>query len=141
MEDDKSIQGNIDNRLRHYQVLMDHRQRVEGIFWSRIQTLHAIQAGVLAGSYALRNDCWYSQAILLLGFLLTFFLYVLCHNDRQDAEVNQECMFQLGDSLGIRWSSEPRGIREFLRSHRILFLVVAIFLCVDLALSVYFWVT
>lgn len=44
------------DKLTLYQTLMTHRQHAEKVFWSRIQTLHVIQAAVLGGGYYLWKD-------------------------------------------------------------------------------------
>ncbi len=114
-----------------YNTLLSRRQHIESIFWSRIVTLHAIQAAVLGGGYALQkaHDPALSVALLVIGLLLTLLLFILAHNDWNDARINDKMMHNLGDSINIRRTAE----RHCLKSHWILYVVIILFFLVDFA--------
>ena len=127
------------NRLARYQILMQRRQNIERIFWSRIQTLHLIQAGVLGGSFSLwkyhNNHPAFYLGLLILGIILTIILFVVCKNDWNDARRNDEGMHSLGDSLGIRRTAERKRKP---RSHRLFYGVFPLFIFIDVELFLYF---
>ena len=133
------------NQLLRYQLLIQHRQHVERIFWSRIQVLHLIQAAVIGGSFYVIGqkelpNC-FSYVLLGLGIILTITLFILCKYDWKSAEVNKNSLYNLGDALGIRWAPErPHiticGHRMRISGHRILYFVVILFIPVDILLLV-----
>ena len=141
------------NQLARYQILAQHRQHLDRQFWSRVQILHLIQAGVLAGSFYLwKYHCVppaFYLGILVLGIILTIILRIICKYDWDDVEENKKRLYHLGDTLGIRWGAERQiQICKFGRAIRIpkccyghnLFLygVFPLFIVVDSLLFLYF---
>jgi hypothetical protein len=128
-----------DNGLEKYQTLLLHRQHAEKVFWSRIQTLHAIQAGILTGGFfSLLNE--YPKlaiAAFSLGAVLSFMLGYLAYNDWSDAKSNQEVMQRLGDILGIRRTAKMNCVRKYLRSHITLFIIIGVFAFGDIAIAIW----
>jgi len=126
------------NNLAHYQVLMTRRQHIENIFWSRVQTLHAIQAAILASGFFLIEKDYriLSVAVFSFGAFLTFFLGWLSHNDWSDAAVNDSDMHRLGDILHIRRTADRRYLKKLLKGHRIMYILMVIFLAGDTALAI-----
>jgi hypothetical protein len=118
------------DKLTLYQTLMTHRQHAEKIFWSRIQTLHIIQAAVLGGGYYLWKDkgLGLSVALIFVGILLTLLLGRLACNDWSDASVNKELMCKLESALKFNRAAK----RKCLLSHSILFSVIGLFLTLDI---------
>ena len=121
-----------------YSILSQHRQYLDKMFWSRVQVLHAIQAGVLAAGYLLRNEAWYAEALFSIGALLTFFVGLMAWYDWQSAEANKEALYELGDRLGIRWSAEKRNIRRLLPGHVLLYIIIILFILADGFCAIYF---
>ena len=106
------MQSQPDSNLVKYQILLQHRQFLDRLFWSRVQTFHAIQAAVLAGSFAVRDKGWYDEGLLALGATLAIALLFICRNDWADAECNKQALYSLGEYLGIRRGSK-RGCEWF----------------------------
>ncbi len=128
--DNSNIPKTYSEKITLYQTLLNRRQHIENIFWSRIQTLHLIQAAVLGGGYFLgriEGEIVLSVALLLIGLLLTVLLGYLACNDWNDARVNDKKMYTL-DELGIRRTAN----RDCLRSHSILFCAIILFLVIDI---------
>jgi hypothetical protein len=131
------------NRLAKYQILIQHKQYIDKLFWSRVQILNLIQAGILAGSYALRDkylEIWPSYPVLSIGILvtgiiLTIILLLVARLDWRDSQRNDAILYSLGDRLGIRWTAE-RGRFEP-RGHRLFFFAFGLFLTIDSSLIVY----
>lgn len=133
------------NQLARYQLLVQHREYIDRVFWSRIQVLHLIQAGVIAGSFYVRPEhCGgypiLSFIILVLGIILTIILRIMAGHDWDDATVNNMTLYHLGDTLEIRWGAERKktfGLE--IKGHQLfLNLVFPLFLVVDLSLLLYF---
>ena len=129
------------NQLARYQILMQHRQHVERIFWSRIQILHLIQAAVIGGIFYIYKaelpTCFYF-VLLGLGIILTVLLLILCIYDWKSAEVNKERLYSLGDALSITWSGKRWHIHSLhITAHRILFVVIVLFIILDAGLLSY----
>lgn len=145
-------------RLARYQILVHHKEYLDKLFWSRVQILHLIQAGVLGGSFYLwskySNHPWLYVGILALGIFLTVVLFRVAYCGRRDAIRNDVTLYKLGDSLGIRWCAERDvkiHIRKFskvfdehsliskaLMGHKLFYAVFVIFIGVDSALMGYF---
>jgi len=129
-------------QLARYQILMQHRQHVERIVWSRIQVLYLIQAGVLGGSFYLIGKRFqiFSPPLLFVGIVLTVILFFICINDWMDAGRNDRSMHNLGHGLGIRRTAERWRIfrRWRIRSRVLLYVVIIFFILLDLALLWYF---
>ena len=126
------------NRLERYRILMQHREYRDRLFWSRIQILHLIQAGVLAGSFYLAKQGFaiiFPSILLFLGVILTITLLVMCKYDWSDATRNEKELYSLGDTLGIRWSAERwRIFGHTIRGHILLYGVFTSFIIMDLYL-------
>ena len=117
-------------KITLYQTLMTHRQHAENVFWSRIQTLHAIQAAVLVGGYFLWKipEEWWAILPLVLGLILTVLLGMLARNDWSDANINKVLMDSLESDLGF---SRAKA-RCCLLSHNILYAMIYLLGVVDL---------
>lgn len=136
------------NLLTRYQILMQHRQHAERTFWSRIQVLHLIQAAVIGGSFYIHYveniPACFSLILLGFGILLTVILFILCIYDWQSAKVNQVELFNLGATLGIKWSPERCSLKIWnnvhfkLTAHGILYFVIILFIILDVGLFSYF---
>ncbi|MDO8472585.1 MAG: hypothetical protein Q7T05_02070 [Dehalococcoidia bacterium] len=127
------------NDLTRYQILMDRRFQIEKVFWSRVQTLHVIQAAVLASGFFLLVEKHYrflSGIMLLFGAILTFFLGLLAHNDWKDAAANDIDSERLCKELNIKRTAGRHGITKFLNSHRIMFILIGMFLAIDIILAI-----
>jgi len=123
------------NQLARYQILMQRRQQIERIFWSRIQILHLIQAGVLGGSFYLKNTCFatFAPPLLFVGIVLTIILFVICMHDWMDARINDVQMHNIGGTLSIRRTAERWSIFGCkIQTHKLLYVVVILFILVDL---------
>ena len=141
--------------LQRYSVLMSQRQHQDRLFWSRVQTLYVIQAGVLGGSYAIALKahgplkttlealrlCDFAVGLLLLGVVLTMMIGLLCCYDWQDFRVNESRLFSLGDRIGISQGVKHTGIRRWLPGNRVLNLSVIGFAVIDLAVAFAYYPT
>lgn len=81
-----------------YDSLMKHRIYQDGLLWSRVQLVIAIQAAVIAGGYKERATLA-GPLIMLLGAWVTFVVLLLILRDYDDSCVNQELMDRLADEL------------------------------------------
>jgi hypothetical protein len=127
------------NLLTRHNSLMQQRQYQDRLFWSRVQTLYAVQAAVLGGSFTLQTE-WYGWAIALLGIFLTALIGLLCSYDWQDAKVNQIEFFRLCDYLNIHWGAKHVCIRKYLPGNSIFKWTIIGFLMLDTALGcLFFW--
>lgn len=129
-----------------YQALTEHRIHQDQLLWSRVQTLHLIQAGILGGSFALRFSSSipvFGGILLILGGFLTFFLFLITRYDYLDQKVNQPLMDELAERLlpqdmrskyKVRWTAE----RAFLPGHCVFSFIIVGFIAVDLILGVAF---
>jgi hypothetical protein len=124
--------------LTRYQILMNRRFTIEKIFWSRIQTLHAIQAGILGSGFILLMDDRriLSGFVFLFGALLTSLLYGLAHNDWNDASVNDCEYCILEKKVNIARTAGRQGIWRLLKSHSIMFSLIKLFLFIDAVFAV-----
>ena len=129
------------NQLARYQILMQHRQHVERIFWSRIQILHLIQTAVIGGSFYLMKNTEtinFAPALLFFGIVLTLILFIICIHDWMDAKRNDTRLDRLGDTLGVRRTAERWLIFCWgIKTHRLLYIAIILFILVDLALLSY----
>jgi hypothetical protein len=128
------------SELEYHRSLMEHRQSIDRLFWSRTQTLYAVQAAVLGGAFALKDDS-YGWALLLFGAFLTAMLGLLCSYDWQGVKVNESTFFDLCDRLGIYWDAKPSGIRKLLPGNSIFKWVIILFIWINAALAFHlFWI-
>ena len=129
-----------DDKLALYQILQSHRQNAEKNFWSRIQTLHAIQAGILAGGFFLMQAGgllpWVAAPLFILGAILTGLLRHLLRNDWYDANANKKAMRKLEKKFCINRTAGFDQRRRRHRSHRIQFRFIGIFFWIDIVLAV-----
>jgi hypothetical protein len=120
-------------KITFYQTLSNRRQNIEAIFWSRVQTLHAIQVAVLGGAFYLwkiHSELGLAVAVLSLGIILTLTLGRLAYNDWKDTSINDCIMHKLGDELGITKSAHRE---DYFKSHNILFYLIILFFMLDIA--------
>lgn len=141
------------NRLARYQILVQHKEYLDKLFWSRVQILYLIQAGVLGGSFYLWQYLSSHKPLLIglmaLGIFLTAILFRVAYCGRKDAISNDTALYKLGDSLGIRWCArrdvkifwvfrEKSLISKMLMGHKLFYAVFGVFIGVDSALMGYF---
>ena len=140
-----------------YRALVQHKIYENQLQWSMVQTLHAIQVGVLAGAFALKYAGWnipnyFGGTLLFLGGLLTLALFIIVLRANKDQAVNDDIMDQLECDLlkeanmqedgkimrteerEIKWTAE----RHCLRSNRIFCLIMVAFAVIDFTLAGYF---
>ena len=124
--------------LARYEILMTRRFTIEKVFWSRIQTLHAIQAAVLASGFLLlMHDDPYptlSGCVFSLGALLTCLLYFLARNDWNDAKANDAEYSDLEKRVCIKRTAGR--CCKLLRSHSIMFFIMKLFLALDAVFAI-----
>jgi hypothetical protein len=123
--------------FQRFEFLVNKRYHTEKIFWSRIQTLHAVQAAILAGGFALASQGHRITSFLtfLLGFILTLLISRLAKNDWSDSKVNDTLL----ESLYRDFNFRRTGTRlcGCLRSHVILLnIIIPLFLIINLVLAV-----
>lgn len=126
-----------------YQSLVQHRIHQDQLLWSRVQIVHAVQAGVLAGAFAL-NFAWhysfFAGLLLVIGGLLTFLLFFLVKRDYADHIVNADIMDKLAKRLlpfdmkngKVKWTAK----RRFLRGHQMIYCSIIGFTVLDFVLGV-----
>ena len=106
-----------------YQSLIQHRIHQDRLLWSRVQTVHAVEAGILAGAFALNfgwKNPFFAGLLLIIGGVLTLFLFFLVKRDYADHMVNAKIMDKLAERLlpsnmkennfGVRWTAKRRGL-------------------------------
>lgn len=81
-----------------YAALLSHALHQDALLWSRTQLLTAVQAAILASSYALRTT-WLALALLTMGAVLTVLIAILVEKDQRDRDVNQHILDALADRL------------------------------------------
>ncbi len=140
-----------------YRALVQHKIYENRLQWSMVQTLYAIQAGVLAGAFALKYAGWavpdyFGGLLLILGGSLTLALLAIVLRANKDQAVNDDIIDQLKYDLlkesniqedgefrrteerRIRWTAE----RFCLRSNKIFCLIMVVFAIIDFTLGGYF---
>jgi hypothetical protein len=134
-----------------YPALMAHVLHQDRLIWDIAQLVIALQAGVLASSYAAREH-WLGPAILLLGAGVTLVLLALVVKCEMDRDVNRELMDMLGSRfiptevraellrLGrreplVRISATPPRWYRFVRGRYIVRAVLVFVTALDLALA------
>lgn len=75
-----------------YQALMAHALNQDGLMWSRVQILIAIQGAAIAAGYTLRHELWLAMFLMVVAALLTFFVILLARNDLLDRNTNLRLM-------------------------------------------------
>lgn len=88
-----------------------HEDRLK---WSRLQALAAVQAGVLAASYAVRHDLWFATSIVVAGIILSVLLFFLMQRDQLIRDANIRLVSGIVTDPPRRWFAPLRG-REILR--------------------------
>jgi len=81
-----------------YSSLMGHRLHQDNLLWSRTRILMTVQAAVIAGAYFQRS-VWIGPAVLYLGAILIFVLYLWILRDQDDRDVNEEITDRLAERL------------------------------------------
>ncbi len=123
-----------------YQSLIQHRIHQDRLLWSRVQTVHAVEAGILAGAFALNfgwKNPFFAGLLLIIGGVLTLFLFFLVKRDYADHMVNAKIMDKLAERLlpfdmklnnfKVRWAAKRRG----LRGHHMIYGSIITFTAVD----------
>jgi len=127
-----------------YQALVQHKIHQDQLLWSRVQIIHAIQVGVLAGGFAL-HFAWGNSSLggwlLVCGGLLTLFLFFLVIGDYADMKVNEDIMKGLAERLlpsdmkdeekEIRWTGKRVLPGRFLSGHYMIYGSMILFIVVD----------
>ena len=130
-----------DNRLCcMYQSLVQHRIHQDRLLWSRVQTVHAVEAGILAGGFALaviRQYLFSAGLLLIIGGVLTLFLFLMIKRDYADHMVNADIMRELAERLlpsdmkvqnfKVRWAAKRRG----LLGHHMIYISIIGFTALD----------
>ena len=81
-----------------FAALMGQYTHQNGLLWSRVQTLSAIQAAVIAGAFAVpKEPAVYYVGILLLGIILTILMLPLIWRDIKVRDCNKEIIEKLGE--------------------------------------------
>lgn len=135
-----------------YQALVQHRIHQDQLLWSRVQIIHAIQAGALAGGFAL-HFAWESSLlgglVMVGGGLLTLGIFVLVVADYADMKVNVHIMDKLAKRLlpcaiqaiqgPIRWTDETVLNRKsvFARGHYIIYASIIVVVVMDFVLGAF----
>ncbi len=127
-----------------YQSLVQHKIHQDQLLWSRIQILHALQAAVLAGGFALHYT-WeasnFGGVLLLCGGVLTLVLFFLVLGDWADMKVNEGIMEELARRLlpvgmknkVIRWTDRDvwHRKRRCVEGHYMIYGALILFMMVD----------
>lgn len=124
-----------------YQSLVQHRIHQDQLLWSRVQILHAIQAAVLAGGFAL-HFAWGNSLlggwVLVSGGLLTLCMFFLVLGDYADMKVNAPIMDELARRLlpphikgPIRWTDETVLHRRLVPGHYMIYASIILLMVVD----------
>ena len=128
-----------------YQSLVQHKIHQDQLLWSRIQIVHAIQVGALAGGFAL-HLAWHNSFLgglaLIGGGLLTLFLFFLVLGDYADMEVNEPIMKDLARRLlpfgtkgEVRWTDRSVLYRRVLPGHYMIYAGLILFMTADFVLG------
>ncbi|OGO24356.1 MAG: hypothetical protein A2Z28_06520 [Chloroflexi bacterium RBG_16_51_9] len=134
-----------DNICSLYQVLVQHRIYEGSLFWSRVQTLHAVQAGILAAGFTFRfawSIRYFDGLILILGGALTLFLFFVVVMTYNDYAVNRDTIDELVKRIlpddmkqyKVRWSAE----RVVLSGHCVFYGIIIAFIILDFVLGMLF---
>lgn len=131
-----------------YQSLVQHKIHQDQLLWSRIQTVSAIQVGVIGGGFAIHSawkDLPLGGGLLVIGGLLTLVLFYLIIGDYADMEVNDDIMKRLAERLlpyelkdegkEIKWTGK-RILPSWLSGHRMIYSMVILFISVDFILGI-----
>ncbi len=122
-----------------FQALMAHYLHQDNILWNQIRTLIAIQAGVLAAGYALRNGTL-SPIIMLFGTMLTFLLLLFILKSEQDRDVNRQIMDEHKIDPRAMLSTSPPCWRKWATGKNLIRVVVIMFIILDMMLAaLYQW--
>lgn len=130
-----------DNRLCcMYESLVQHRIHQDQLLWSRVQIVHAIEAGILIGGFTLAfiwQYLFFAGLLLIIGGVLTLFLFFIVKRDYADHMVNAKIMDKLAERLlpsdmkennvGVRWAAERRG----LLGHHMIYISIIGFTALD----------
>ncbi len=130
-------------------ALWSHHERM---LWSRVQTLIAVQAAVIGGSYAIGNH-QLAGLFMVAGAVLSLVVYELVSKDLLDRDANLAVINELGIALlpraieetsstdpecgpQIQMQAEPPAWRPFMRSRYLIRIVVWSFITFDITLAV-----
>ncbi len=140
--------GQTDSISGLYQSLVQHKIHQDQLLWSRIQTVSAIQVGVIGGGFAIHSawkDLPLGGGLLVIGGLLTLVLFYLIIGDYADMEVNDDIMKRLAERLlpsdlkdegkEIKWTGK-RILPSWLSGHRMIYSMVILFISVDFILGI-----
>ncbi len=134
-----------------YRALVGLWAHHERMLWSRVQTLIAVQAAVVGGSYAIGNH-QLAAGFMVAGAALCLVVYKLSSKDLLDRDVNLGIINQLGrfllpqqivQSLAkdgkqgpfVFMQAEPPTRRPFMRSRYLVRIVVWAFTVFDIILA------
>lgn len=123
-----------------FAALMDQYAHQNELLWSRVQTLSAIQAAVIAGSFAVpKEPSVYYVGVLLLGIILTFLVLPVIWRDIKVRECNRGIIEKLGKEFDKDFVLNPEPPQYFpVRGDHIILVAVVLLLLVDFALL--FWI-
>ncbi len=140
-----------------YRACMAYYLHQDRLLWSRTQLLVALQAAVIAAGFTLRGQ-WGAPALMALGATLTVLILILMVIDQRARDLNLPLMDMLVDRLApMQIKEELRSMGQkyvfrftttwfnrfpFIRGSRVIWLVMILFICIDVALAVlYAWPT
>lgn len=133
--------GQTDSISGLYQSLVQHKIHQDQLLWSRVQIVHAVQVGVLAGGFALHFAWGHSFLggwLLVSGGLLTLFMFFLLIGDYADMKVNESIMDELAKKLlptyikgPVRWTDREVPHRRFVPGHYMIYASIILFVVVD----------
>ena len=131
-----------------YQALVQHRIHQDQLLWSRVQIIHAIQAAVLAGGFALHFapvSSLLGGSLIVIGGLLTLGMFFLVVGDYADMKVNVRIMNKLAGRLlprnipgPIRWTDETVLHRRwFVRGTYIIYASILVVIVMDFVVGAF----
>ena len=127
-----------------YRSLVQQKIHQDQLLWSRVGIAHAVEAGVLAGGFALHFGWGLSFLggwLLVCGGLLMLFLFFLIIGDYADMKVNDGILDKLARRLlpaevkgqPVRWTDEDSWHRRHLHlhGHHLIYSSIILFVVLD----------
>jgi len=123
--------------------LVQQKIHQDQLLWSRVGIAHAVEAGVLAGGFALHfvwGLSFFGGGLLVCGGLLMLFLFFLILGDYADMKVNDRILDELARRLlpaevkgPVRWTDEdvPHRRHRHLRGHYLIYCGIILFVVLD----------
>ena len=118
-----------------YSFLTSQFLNQEQLSWNRTQTIVAVEAGLLASSFALQGI--FGVASLLFGSILIWLIWCLILRDWEVRDQNFVLLDSIHKQLGIRLICEPKF--KWRRGRIILKSIVYFLIFINIILSLYFF--